>query len=1158
MAFQPPRPWDELIKQLLGNVQNAAQATERGLQARREERMIGEERAFQVERDETRRQWQLDDSDKQREYELTDQANTARLGWINRLQASLPYVDPRSELYKQASALLAALTAPSDLTGQAAYDNALRAEVVIAGQPVIGSTIIAQTERAMRETERTEGQLEFLAEQALAFITDTSIEEEERKAYINDTILGSSLFPRATKEALLAAVVSNPDERRRILDEQRMSELGIELAEIQVADAAFNLDLKEQLRDFTYQEAQQRVWQNEQNLLADEVDLFWRTGTIPLDEERANRLAQAMNLSPEALEATGIQRFRALQRQEALAERAARLANEATESQINVNEVQALQARLTYDRAVLYGAIEEKKNLVDFAVAASLSGDTDTLRLFQNLANDPQYAETGLADLDLDGLMEIADEIKGDEASIRADNRLIRDTTRAQTVLQARVDMDSTLETIARGFIEEDFTLGENGDRPVDAVIRDYVDGFSAKQLRDIGLTSDELYERLRTQAIRQRVLEDRSDAARMIDMLLAGAIPEGESDQQAWLANITALAEQANLPPEVINSLATGALDASKRDVLRTLAEITDIRQRADLNYQETFGKWLANQATLAALNAQDAASATTVVSREQYEAMYDSYATIAEDAKSILTDDACALPTIDQQVLGFGFNMDEPICVQAYNRYNDATDRMAIMAQAVPVDGGFMLTYGNVTGVMGSSYEDVMDMPGVDWEGFSSLPPADQDVIAAFARGGMTPEEINLGIASIRAQDGEIERQRAAVEDLAPLSSLDVKSDSWYGMDFNSRTNALARTQEWVQLALDVLDGEVDLEDVEQVTAQAERFGWYRPPEDLGRTTGSAQEGLAAGLEGWRRIINPDRATAKQLDTDGFLMAIRATSDSLARSRTGQRSPDDPVIQQFYRSPDEVEPRPRPEQPEPAPPLIDLSGAPRPATAQASGIQQTRPQGPGTPAPGGTRWAVQPGQFTGRMPTPTVTGAAEAQVSTANSIMSALIQQESGGNHTTGDGVITSPAGALGITQIMPATAAKPGYAMKPLVPGYENVNFAALRKDNPSDYGRIIEEISAKMRDVPQEEYVRFGRDYLASLLAAFNGDVEKAIAAYNAGEGNVRQAVSAAMAANDPDWMKYLWQAPERPGETRNYVNNIMAMLERSGVVKRAGG
>lgn len=120
-------------------------------------------------------------------------------------------------------------------------------------------------------------------------------------------------------------------------------------------------------------------------------------------------------------------------------------------------------------------------------------------------------------------------------------------------------------------------------------------------------------------------------------------------------------------------------------------------------------------------------------------------------------------------------------------------------------------------------------------------------------------------------------------------------------------------------------------------------------------------------------------------------------------------------------------------------------------------------------------------------------------------------LVQAESNGVHRNKDGtLLSSKAGALGITQIMPATARQPGYGIKPL--------------QNDSE-----------------EEYLRMGRDLLNAMYRVYDGDIEKALAAYNAGPGNVDKAV----AKGGRDWKQHL----PRKQETLPYIDKILSGIKK---------
>jgi soluble lytic murein transglycosylase len=113
-------------------------------------------------------------------------------------------------------------------------------------------------------------------------------------------------------------------------------------------------------------------------------------------------------------------------------------------------------------------------------------------------------------------------------------------------------------------------------------------------------------------------------------------------------------------------------------------------------------------------------------------------------------------------------------------------------------------------------------------------------------------------------------------------------------------------------------------------------------------------------------------------------------------------------------------------------------------------------------------------------------------------------MLQAESGNRDYDAQGrPMTSPAGAMFASQVMPATAAAPGYGVRP------------AQAQTPEEYNRV-------------------GREYFQALVNKFGGDEQKAAAAYNAGPGRIQQNI------NQNNGQMNVAQLPR---ETQGYLQKI---------------
>jgi soluble lytic murein transglycosylase-like protein len=161
---------------------------------------------------------------------------------------------------------------------------------------------------------------------------------------------------------------------------------------------------------------------------------------------------------------------------------------------------------------------------------------------------------------------------------------------------------------------------------------------------------------------------------------------------------------------------------------------------------------------------------------------------------------------------------------------------------------------------------------------------------------------------------------------------------------------------------------------------------------------------------------------------------------------------------------------------------------GSPSPASTSSTGFGQQLAQASGSP----TVTTATADVGSGSTPYESQIQAAASKYGIDPAVLKGLIKQESGFNPNAG-----SPAGAQGLTQLMPGTAASLGV----------------------SDVHDPAQSIDG-------------GAHYLRMQLDRFGGDYSKALAAYNAGPGAVQRF------GGIPPY-----------AETRNYVKNVLSFADQ---------
>ena len=142
---------------------------------------------------------------------------------------------------------------------------------------------------------------------------------------------------------------------------------------------------------------------------------------------------------------------------------------------------------------------------------------------------------------------------------------------------------------------------------------------------------------------------------------------------------------------------------------------------------------------------------------------------------------------------------------------------------------------------------------------------------------------------------------------------------------------------------------------------------------------------------------------------------------------------------------------------------------------------------------------------------------------------LLRAMIATES-----SGDPNAVSPKGARGLMQVMPSTAMKPGFNLP---------NIFEFARQNGVEVGKQTEAEAKRLLAIPALG-ANYGLRVMDAMLERYNGNLNYALAAYNAGPGRIDK------------WLADGADPTKLPKETQDYVPKVLKALNEQGAATGA--
>lgn len=918
--------FDTIIQGLLDNVQRGNENIQRRFE-------VGEERDFTREREEAARQFsreqynvaradQLTDAETARNNFLTDQAFQLNQKSLEGLRTVLPFLIGTPD-FDDAQALIAELSRPHGLTGQAALDRISNLTISIAGRPVNLAGSLAKWQADADVRYRSEEMGTTLLADWLPKVGDGSLEDEVRDSYLN-AILGSSLIDDTFKlQAIDARGITDPEARAAALRAIRRDEAATDVAELERDILRIDADMYQLFKDGDLDAMNDAARARGEMMGLTDLQNFWETGYLPEDNDALVRLARQVaggNMTLLRSMSSANQNrygkgFEMRARAEALG--------------VDAQELDLKVAGWSFDRTVEQADLTDEMAIATQVSAAALAGDVPFLMMMKGLQDSGAYGDI-LRHLDIDAWIANAQDVHQTGEATRA-------AARAAATIERRAGVEEYISSIGSSFVLDGLEMGLDGEWiGLDELIDAELMNISGQDLLYFGVTEDDLRNKLKSWAVRALNQNNLSEVQQRLAALEAAIPPEGDAmRREAWRASYIDGMQLLGFSEAEADAIASRLLtDTNQRDALWE-AENTRIWQEIDLTYQQAVGQEIQNMRDLEVLNMMlDGEGASMTI--EQFQKLQSMYGEIAQRAQDMVNSGACGIPTSEAMwVAGTEvpqtFQAELPGCQKALDDANNARAMMNQLADEARFGPDGMVYIGSqnrrledantVGGAIDHPYADVSaiadsfasrghapeSIATFNRDAYLSLPLEWQRAAMGEILSGTSPEDVNSLMAEALFQeailsgyvipsstaptmlDAGIQVEGRRFGSWGPMTVNNVfHTDEWRDMSIEQKAAAVSVTREWEQLAASIANDAATKEGAllpdempeERIMEIARNFGLFRSRL---AEEGEAVDRTDAGGDGSGG--RGRAATVQVYDAEATREALNATIEELHR---------------------------------------------------------------------------------------------------------------------------------------------------------------------------------------------------------------------------------------------------------------------------------